>query len=155
MTKGELLAVEADEVIMANHEGRAHLREPKASFEGGSTRSQKRERYDLVPVEIDEALALRFGLGAEKHGANNWKGGGAEFIASCLNHMRGHYVSLLKNGPFHTDDDIGAMLWNAGVLAWFRAHKPQEFLIALGLEALPKSGAILPASLDDHSQHPV
>lgn len=149
-----MTAEEADVIIQANHDGeaplgfRAHLQEPKATFEGGSTRSQKLERYDLVPIEIDEALALRFGLGALKHGAHNWKGGGAEFIASCLNHLRGHYVSLVRNGPFHSDDDIGAMLWNVGVLAWFRAHKPDEFLKALSM-------TVQPTPVDDHSQHPI
>lgn len=107
----------------------------KQSFEGGATRSVKAERYDLIPPEIDEVLARRFALGASLHGENNWKGGGAEFIAACLNHLRAHYVSLVKNGPLHTDDDIGAMTWNAGVLAWFRVHKPDEFLKALGMTA--------------------
>lgn len=146
----ERVAAVADQIIQNNHESgeaREHLQEPKATFEGGSTRSEKSERYDLVPVEIDEALARRFGLGASKHGPHNWKGGGADFIASCLNHLRGHYVSLMKNGPFHSDDDIGAMLWNAGVLAWFRVHKPEEFLKALGMTAQTPA--------DDHSQHPI
>ncbi len=136
----ERLAAEVDEVVQQRHDSeiaamplpRAHLEERKTEFEGGSTRSAKPERYDLIPPEVDECLALRYGLGAVKHGANNWKGGGAEFILSCLNHLRGHYVSLLRNGPFHSDDDIGAMLWNAGALAWFRKHKPEEFRRALG-----------------------
>lgn len=105
--------------------------EQKTAFEGGSTRSKKNERYDLIPIEIDEALAQRFGLGSETHGENNWKGGGADFIKGCLNHLRAHYVSLLTHGPFHSDDDIAAMTWNAGVLAWFRKHKPEEFLRAI------------------------
>ena len=113
---------------------REHLAEQKTTFEGGSTRSAKLERYDLIPPEIDEALAQRFGLGAQKHGDRNWQGGGAAFISSCLNHLRAHYVSLLRHGPFHSDDDIAAMIWNAGVLAWFREHKPEEFCHALGIK---------------------
>lgn len=110
---------------------RDHLAEEKSTFEGGSTRSSKLERYDLIPVEAEECEARRYGLGAIKHGENNWKNGGADFILSCLNHLRAHYASLVKNGPWNDDDDIGAMLWNAGVLAWFREHKPDEFRKAL------------------------
>lgn len=112
---------------------RKHLSEQKSTFEGGSTRSAKIERYDLIPPEIDVALAQRFALGATKHGDNNWKGGGTDFVLSCLNHLRAHYVSLLTNGPFHDDDDVAAMLWNIGVLAWFRKHKPAEYLKAFGI----------------------
>lgn len=147
----ERFAAMADKRIMENHETnvpdvgiavpevgsthRQHLAEEKTTFEGGSTRSKKRERYDLIPPEIDEVLAQRFGIGAEAHGEHNWKGGGAAFIRQCINHLRAHTVSLMKNGPFHSDDDIAAMTWNAGVLAWFRRHKPEEFLKALGMDA--------------------
>lgn len=110
---------------------RAHLAEAKSTFEGGSTRSEKLRRYDLIPPEIDVALAERFGLGAIKHGPNNWRNGGVEFIVSCFNHLRDHYVSLITNGPDHDDDDVAAMLWNAGVLTWFRKHKPEEYRRAL------------------------
>jgi hypothetical protein len=136
----ERLAGICDLIIERNHERngvRDHLAEEKATFEGGATRSAKEERYDLIPPEMDSAAARRFGLGAKKHGAKNWQNGGAEFILSCLNHLRGHYNSLLTNGPWHEDDDIGAMLWNAGVLAWFKAHKPEEFRKALGMESRP------------------
>lgn len=116
---------------------REHLVEEKATFEGGATRSAKAERYDLIPPEADEANALRFGLGAGKHGEHNWKNGGAAFISQCINHTRAHIVSLQKHGPFHDDDDIGAVLANTSMLAWFRAHKPDEFLKALGMSAPP------------------
>lgn len=127
----------------ASRKTRAHFTEPKTTFEGGSTRSAKLERYDLIPPELDEALAQRFGLGALKHGDRNWLGGGAEFIVSCVNHGRAHIVSLLKNGPDHADDDLAAILWNFGVLTWFRQHKPAEYRAALGFaptaEPIPTS----------------
>lgn len=112
---------------------RNHETEAKATYESNATRSVKSERYDLIPPEILIALAQRFALGASKHGENNWKSGGAEFIRSCLNHLFGHYVSLLTNGVDHNDDDVAAMIWNAGVLAWFREHKPEEFAKAVAL----------------------
>lgn len=110
---------------------RKHQLEKLQQYEGGATRSQKLERYDLIPVETLTALAFRFGLGAVKHGENNWKGGDKNFIKSCLNHLQCHYVSLVHHGTSTDDDDIGAMLWNVGVLAWFRAYKPLEFDLAL------------------------
>jgi hypothetical protein len=120
---------------------RDHLDEPKTTFEGGSTRSAKMERFDLIPAEAQIANARRFGLGARKHGARNWQGGGAEFIAETISHLEGHVASLKMNGPFHADDDIGAAITNASMLAWFRAHKPDEFLKALGLYAAPPKSA--------------
>lgn len=101
------------------------------AYEGGSTRSAKSVRYDLVPPELEEAVARRFAVGSIEHGDNNWRDGGADFILSCINHGRSHIASLIQNGPWHEDDDIGAILWNFGVLAWFRAHKPEEFKKAL------------------------
>lgn len=53
------------------------MNEPLTRFAGGATRSQKDVRYDLIPPEAEEALARRYALGAMKHGANNWKLGGA------------------------------------------------------------------------------
>lgn len=148
LTAEELFAVECDETIIANHEGRAHLAEAKATFEGGATRSVKLERFDLIPPEANTANARRFGLGCLKHGEENWKGGGAAFIRQCINHALGHLNSLMENGPFHCDDDIGAALTNTSMLAWFREHKPEEFLKALGLtETAPPA--------PDLSQHPI
>lgn len=112
---------------------RDHETEAKTVYESNATRSVKDERYDLIPPEILTALARRFALGASKHGEDNWKSGGAEFIRSCINHLFAHYVSLLTNGQDHGDDDVGAMIWNAGVLAWFREHKPEEFARAMTL----------------------
>lgn len=112
---------------------REHLEEPKAVYEGGATRSAKAERFDLIPPEANIANARRFGLGAVKHGEENWKGGGAAFIRQCINHAFAHLNSLVQNGPHHGDDDIGAALTNTSMLAWFREHKPEEFRRALGV----------------------
>jgi hypothetical protein len=134
------LAGICDLIIERNHERngvRDHLAEEKAVFEGGATRSAKLERYDLIPPEAEQCEAKRFGIGAIAHGENNWKNGGAEFIAQVINHMRAHLNSLQINGPLHTDDDIGAIRWGTAALAWFRAHKPDEFLKALGMSRRP------------------
>ncbi len=128
----ERFAELCDEQIKMNHDERDHLSEKKSTFEGGSTRSKKLERYDLIPGEADEANARRFGLGKEKHGARNWQNGGVEFIAETISHLDGHVASLKIHGPDHDDDDVGAILCNASMLAWFRIHKPDEYRKAFG-----------------------
>jgi hypothetical protein len=108
---------------------RVHEAEEKVMLDGAE-RSRKDDRYDLIPPEVLQALAARYGLGAVKYEPNQWKRGGVEFVKSCVNHMLAHHTSFLQNGPDWGDDDIGAMLWNIGALAWFRANKPEVLLMA-------------------------
>lgn len=111
---------------------RAHAIESKEAFEGGATRSEKLERFDLVPPEADILTARRFGLGAKKHGAGNWKNGGVEFIKATINHLKAHTASLLINDPVtYEDDDLGGILWGGAALAWFRERKPTQYRQAL------------------------
>lgn len=44
-------------------------------MEEGKKDDQKKLRVDLIPPEIEEALAKVLTHGAEKYGDNNWKGG--------------------------------------------------------------------------------
>jgi len=91
----------------------------------------KPERFDLIPPEAERVVARRFGLGAKKHGEDNWKKGGKEFIKACLNHLKAHTASLVEHDPMtHDDDDVGAIIWNAMALAYFRERKPKEFALA-------------------------
>lgn len=110
---------------------RNHLAEEKSSFEGGATRSAKTARYDLVPAEGTRAIAERYGIGAVKHGDNNWKQGGKEFIKATLSHMLGHVDNLKMTAGRAEDDDIGAIGWAATALAWFRVHTPEDYYSAL------------------------
>ncbi|HZP22830.1 MAG TPA: dATP/dGTP diphosphohydrolase domain-containing protein [Terriglobales bacterium] len=112
-------------------QSRDHASENRVAYENGATRSEKLERYDLIPPEADEALAERFGLGAGKHGETNWKSGGAAFIKACINHARAHEVNLLATAGECADDDLAAILCNYAMLAWFRKHKTSEYAQAL------------------------
>lgn len=109
---------------------RQHETEAKTAFEGGATRSQKSERFDLIPAEAELATARRFGLGAAKHGDRNWQNGGADFILATINHLQAHLNSIKQGSP-SSDDDIGAVLCNASMLAWFRQRKAGEFCKAM------------------------
>lgn len=110
----------------------ADLKEKKQNFENGATRSETGLRYDLVPAVYSERGARRWGLGAVKHGENNWKGGGVSFIVACVNHLEAHLVKFKSQGNA-TDDNLGAILWNAGALAWFEENKPKEYASALSI----------------------
>jgi hypothetical protein len=110
---------------------REHMQEAKKSFEGGATRSEKLERFDLIPPEADEAMARRFGLGAKKHGEGNWKGGGKDFIKACINHAKAHEAHLGKAAGKGDDNDLDAIICNWGMLCWFRENKAQEYGEAL------------------------
>ena len=93
-------------------------RNAKESFEGGATRSVVRERYDLIPAAALSALARRLALGAEKHGANNWKGGGPEFVTATKNHLARHLALYLDGDT--SDEHLDAIICNAAFLCHFR-----------------------------------
>lgn len=106
------------------------LKEAKRGFENGATRSQTNYRFDLIPAIAEMKVALRFGIGAQKHGEQNWKGGSKEFIKATISHLCGHITCLKRSGQTG-DDNIGAVLCNASMLAWFEYYKPEEFLAAI------------------------
>jgi dATP/dGTP diphosphohydrolase, N-terminal len=94
------------------------------AFENGATRSEEKPRYDLIPDVAIRRLAERFALGARVHGENNWKGGGQKFVQQCKNHLAAHLWDYFQNGN-HSDDNLGAILWNAAALCWFEEHPPK------------------------------
>lgn len=108
------------------------LKEIKQAYEGGATRTVMEARYDLIPPEAIQAMALRWGLGAIKHGEGNWKSGGVAFIKACFNHLQKHLqIELCEWRDDFKDDDLGAVLWGAGALKWFQINKPAEYKQAL------------------------
>lgn len=98
-------------------------------YEGSATRTVKKERYDLIPPEADDAIARRIGMGVARHGENNWRGGGMEFIKATINHMRAHTSALLKGN--RSDNDLDAIICNAAFLCWFRDNRPEHYEAAL------------------------
>ena len=94
----------------------------KAVFEGGATRSAMSERYDLIPKEAMAALARRLGLGAEKHGENNWRGGGADFRKATICHLMKHLLDYMENGNAN-DANTDAIICNAAFLCHFEAQE--------------------------------
>ncbi len=117
---------------------RQHLYETKNKFENNSSRSFSSYAYHLIPPCATRAMSDRWFLGAIKHGEGNWKKGGVEFIKQCFNHMISHYNkeleslfdSSLEKEP-SADANLGAILWNAGALTWFKKYKLKEYIQAL------------------------
>ena len=103
----------------------------KQEFEGGSTRSAKLERFDIIPPETLIALARRYGLGVAKHGEGNWKHGGVQFIKATINHLYAHLTALLLGQEDDEGQHSEAILWNASAINWFEQRKPQEWQQAL------------------------
>lgn len=98
---------------------RNHLEEPKQAFEGGSTRSEMKERYDLIPKVAIDGIARRLALGAEKHGERNWETGGQDFVRATKNHLFAHVLKYLADGE---QEDLDAIGCNYAFLAHFRAR---------------------------------
>jgi len=87
----------------------------------GSTRSVMEERYDLVAPEGLRRLALRYALGAAKHGARNWERG--QKASVVINHMLKHLMCYLAGN--RDDDHLAAVAWGAFALMHFEAHRPE------------------------------
>ena len=95
----------------------------KETFEGGSTRSVLRERYDLIPKEAIDAIARRLALGAERHGEYNWMAGGDNFRKACINHLMKHLLDYIWNGD-QGEANTDAIICNAAMLCYFEATNP-------------------------------
>lgn len=98
-------------------------KEEKHVVQGGGTRSEKAPPYHLVPPQGPRRTALRFGLGAEKHGEWNWtkscqtEQDAARWAIEAYNHMMEHIAKMLS-GRFPEDDHLGAIGWAQSVLCY-------------------------------------
>ena len=95
----------------------------KTRYEGNATRSSLRERYDLIPKSAIEALGRRLALGAERHGEDNWRGGGEAFRRATLNHLMKHLLDYMEHGNAH-DANTDALICNAAFLCEFERRAP-------------------------------
>ena len=80
---------------------------------GGKRESNKgRGRFDLIPYEAIEELAIWYEQGAEKYGDRNWEKGMS--VKDCINRMMRHAFKAsngwMDEGPFA---HLVAVIWNA------------------------------------------
>jgi hypothetical protein len=94
-----------------------------SKFEGGATRSVQSIRYDLVSVAGVRAMARRLTLGADRHGANNWKRGGEAFRQATVSHLMTHLLDYMEHGNAK-DANTDAIICNAAFLCDMEERKP-------------------------------
>ena len=87
------------------------------TFENGSSRSESKPMYELVPMEAIDAIAERLGMGFKVHGRENWKGGGPEFFAETKRHLTAHLLNYLQGDT--SEDHLSAVATNAAMLIWW------------------------------------
>lgn len=92
----------------------------------GATRTAGTPRFGLVPPEGPRLTAIRFTVGAETHGADNWKLDMP--IEVIFDHLESH-INDLKASRFDEDDiygHLGAIGWAQAALAWYVTHHPED-----------------------------
>lgn len=89
---------------------------------GADRESNKgRGRFDLLPYEAMEALAIWYEQGAEKYSDRNWEKGLS--VKDCINRMNRH---ALKAANGWTDEDhLAAVMWNAAAAITMMKRKPE------------------------------
>lgn len=86
----------------------------------GATRSDKWEgvRIDLIPDVAVLREGKRWGVGAAKHGENNWQLGMP--LKEIWKHFFGH-IYAYRSGD-RTDDHLAAAKWALSALMWYEDH---------------------------------
>lgn len=93
------------------------------TFDSGAKSSEAAPRYDLIPLASLQRQAARMALGAASHGERNYRKGVDDpvFIRDRVNHLLGHALAYAAGDT--SDDHLGAVLANAGMLADLEAMR--------------------------------
>lgn len=82
--------------------------------------NKHRGRFDLIPYEAMEALAIWYELGAEKYDERNWENGLS--VKDCINRMCRHSA---KAASGWTDENhLAAVIWNAAAAITMMRRRP-------------------------------
>ncbi|MDD3288398.1 MAG: DUF5664 domain-containing protein [Alphaproteobacteria bacterium] len=79
-----------------------------------------RGRFDLLPYEAMEALAIWYELGAEKYAARNWEKGLS--VSDCINRMTRHALKVCSG--WTDEDHLAAVMWNAAGAITMMQRRP-------------------------------
>jgi hypothetical protein len=98
---------------------------PRHTFGSGASSSGQYPPFNLIPIIFLLRTAIRFGLGAKKHGKYNWKKGlkDKDFILDRLNHALVHTkkaIDLIEAGKPFDDDDLGGVAVNIAMAMEFQ-----------------------------------
>ncbi len=92
------------------------------TFESGAKSSAERDRFDLCELVALQRWARRMAKGAASHGERNYQKGAndAAFVRDRINHLLEHAMRYAQGD--RTDDHLGAVMANAGMLIWLEEH---------------------------------
>jgi hypothetical protein len=96
------------------------------TFTSGAKSSEESPRYDLIPLASLQRQAARMAQGSASHGERNYRRGYNDpvFIRDRVNHLLGHALAYASGD--RSEDHLGAVLANAGMLAELEALRVQE-----------------------------
>lgn len=97
----------------------------KQKYEGGATRSVQDINYELIPKAALDALGRRLTLGMPKHGRDNWRKGGVEFVNATISHLQQHLADYVENGNAN-DGNTDAIICNAAFLCFYELKYPRK-----------------------------
>jgi hypothetical protein len=88
----------------------------RTSFSTGAVRdtAEGKPRPTLLPPMIYRMLAMRATEGAAKYDDHNWAKG--MHLSRYTDAIQRHLWAFLENDD--SEDHLGAIMWNAGALAW-------------------------------------
>jgi len=95
--------------------------EMKKTELGAMRESNKgRGRFDLIPYEAMEALAIWYEKAAEKYPERDWEKGMS--VKDCINRMLRH--GLKASNGWTDEDHLAAVMWNAATAITMMKRRP-------------------------------
>lgn len=99
-------------------------------FDGTARRSEKLPALDDIPYEALEEIAIRYSIGEDKYGRDNWKTGGPEFFRQAYSHALRHLTLAANRNETEEDtiSNIAAAAWGCVILLWWEKTGKQKWL---------------------------
>lgn len=92
----------------------------KETFENGAWRDTQvgKGRYDLIPYDCLERVAVHYENGARKYGDHNWQKGmkSTRYFSSAIRHLSKYMLGS------RDEDHLSAAIWNIMAIMWNEIH---------------------------------
>src|SRR5688572_1216331 len=97
------------------------------TFDSGAKSTEQKPRYDLCELVAFTRWAARMAKGAGTHGPRNYQKGANDpvFRTDRINHLIEHALRYASGD--RSDDHLGAVMANAGMLIWIDEQKAKTF----------------------------
>jgi hypothetical protein len=97
------------------------------TYTSGAKSSEQKPRYDLLEQAALKRWAARMAKGAASHGERNYQKGARDpvFITDRINHLIEHAMKYATGD--RSDDHLGAIMANAGMLIWIEEQAAKGF----------------------------